>query len=163
MRLIAWRGEDTGFRWRGLDFVEADRKFQEALSRYLPLFERLDAGLCIYFEVVHTDINATFKDVPGLADIRIFDSSTSEAFLPFEATIDLERRLGLPLVGWRKLDRLCADDMWERLRLAAGQCYETVAAPLEGFVVREAGEGSRIAKARVEHLPKGGRWKGLGV
>merc|ERR1711959_826538 len=38
------------------------------------------------------------------------------------------------------------------LEAAKSRQYQTAAAPLEGFVIREAGGGHRIAKARVEHL-----------
>ena len=43
--------------------------------------------------------------------------------------------------------------MWEELAKAAqGRHYATAAAQLEGFVVRDAGTGGRIAKALVENM-----------
>lgn len=157
LRLLAWRGEDTAGQWRGLDFVEADKLVAEAVTRYLPCFAALDDGICVYFEVVHTDINATFKGVPGFADIRVFDSSSKEgkdggSFLPFETTIDVASRARLPLVGWRLMEQLDPNLMWCELEQAAHKCYDTVQAPLEGYVIREGGGGGRIAKARVEHI-----------
>lgn len=169
LKLIAWRGEDTGGAWRGLDFIDADIRVKEALERHLPSLDALDEGLCTYFEVVHTDINSTFKHLPGFADIRVFDFSRAERseagnssatqpsgrFLPFEETIAIATRVGLPIVGWEKHDRLDAEKVWLELHAARRRNYATAAAPLEGYVVREAGEGTRIAKARVEHLLPG--------
>lgn len=165
LRLLAWRGQDTDGIWRGLDFIDADTRVREALERYLPALEALDDGLCTYFEVVHTGINATFRQLPGFADIRVFDFSRAERtdagtssgepkgrFLPFDETVMLAKRFGLPLVGWERRDILSAENVWAELCAARGRHYTTAAASLEGFVVREAGDGTRIAKARVEHL-----------
>lgn len=153
LRLLAWRGADTGGEWRGLDFIDADVRVLQALERYLPLLARLDEGLCAYFEVVHTDINATFKHLPGFADMRVFDFSRGDSFLPFEETVRLAGHFDLPLVGWELHEVLDAKRLWAALREAANRSYATAAAPLEGFVVREAGGGERVAKARVENLP----------
>jgi len=152
LQLIAWRNEDTSNNWRGLDFVEADQRVADALSKYLDVIQQLDDGLCVYFEVVHTKINATYRHLPDYADLRVFDASRCGQFLPFEETINLAGKFGLPLVGWYHCDCLDAADVWSQLQAARHQHYETVAAPLEGFVIREAGAGARIAKARVEHL-----------
>jgi len=159
LRLVAWRGEDG--LWHGLDFADGDAQSRQALSPYLQQIAKLDDGLCVYFEVLHTDINTTFKHLPGFASIRIFDfsqapspSSTANGrFLPFEETIRLADRFSLPLVGWERHERLDVALIWQHLALAAqGRHYIDVAAQLEGFVVREAGMGERIAKARVEHM-----------
>merc|ERR1712070_796170 len=75
LRLVGWRAEDG--RWRGLDFIDADSRLHQAITPYLHQLEKLDDGLCVYFEVVHTDINVTFKHLPGFADIRVFDFSRS--------------------------------------------------------------------------------------
>mmetsp|Transcript_70774 Transcript_70774/g.124867 ORF Transcript_70774/g.124867 Transcript_70774/m.124867 type:complete len:411 (-) Transcript_70774:29-1261(-) len=157
LRLLAWRGEDTGSAWRGLDFVGADSRLFEALSPQLERIASLEAGLCVYFEAVHTDINANFKSLPGFAGIRVFDFSRSEGagrFLAFEETIDLAACYGLPIVGWARREQLVAEDIWQELAFAAAEerQYATAPAPIEGFVVREAGSGGRIAKARVEQL-----------
>jgi multidrug efflux pump subunit AcrA (membrane-fusion protein) len=159
LKLVAWRTEDRS--WHGLDFAEADVRFSQALRPYLPNFEMLDDGLCVYFEVVHTDINANFKHIPNFADIRIFDfsrappasSSRGGGFLPFEETIRLAAQFNLPIVGWEYCQRVDAGSLWAQLSAAAaGREYATAEAQIEGFVVREAGEGGRIAKARVEHV-----------
>lgn len=162
LRLVAWRGEDDC--WHGLDFIDADARVREAVTPYLDRLAKLDDGLCVYFEVVHTDINVTFKHLSGFADIRVFDfsqksSSSSTArpssgrFLPFEETIKLAERFALPLVGWELHSCLDAIRIWNELVQAAqGRQYASAAAQLEGFVVREAGDGDRIAKARVAHL-----------
>lgn len=156
LRLVAWRGADTDWDWRGLEFQEADLRVFQALSGYLPALAGLAAGLCVYFEVVHERINSTFQHLPGFADIRVFDFSRDAAFLPFEDTISLSERHGLPLVGWHLCDHLDAQQVWDELVMASnGGEYGTAQAPLEGFVIREAGKGDRIAKARVAHLPGG--------
>eukprot|EP00933_Yihiella_yeosuensis_P005254 TRINITY_DN10973_c1_g1_i1.p1 TRINITY_DN10973_c1_g1~~TRINITY_DN10973_c1_g1_i1.p1 ORF type:complete len:432 (+),score=109.22 TRINITY_DN10973_c1_g1_i1:34-1296(+) len=160
LRLLAWRGEDTGGAWKGLDFLGADVRFAEALSPHLDSLSHLEDGLCVYFEAVHTDINANFKKLPGFAQIRLFDSSRAEPstggkFLPFEETIAIAERHGLPIVGWVKKEQIDAKAIWEEMEhaVATGRCYQGLAsAPLEGFVVREAGSGSRIAKARLEQI-----------
>eukprot|EP00913_Durusdinium_trenchii_P023101 g21687.t1 len=112
---------------------------------HLSKLASLDEGLCVYFEAVHTDINANFKHLPGFADIRVFDFSRSGShgvgrFLPFDETIELAKRFDLPL------------ELWADLEKASKRHYATAPAMLEGFVVREAGAGGRIAKARVEQL-----------
>jgi len=162
VRLLAWREEDAGAtssqsRWEGLDFLDSDARHAEALKPYLHLFETLDEGLCVYFELLHTNINTTFKCLPSFSGIRVFDLSCSDRFLPFEETIDLAERIGLPLVGWEYRERLDADKLWAELAGAASRQYTTAAAPLEGFVIREAGRGERVAKARVEELLRGAR------
>mmetsp|Transcript_20277 Transcript_20277/g.44276 ORF Transcript_20277/g.44276 Transcript_20277/m.44276 type:complete len:426 (-) Transcript_20277:27-1304(-) len=155
VKLIAWR-EASG--WQGLDFVEADARYKECLEKHLPKFEDLDDGVSIYFEVIHTDINATFKELPGLADIRIFDSSKASSangdgeFLPFQDTIALAKKLQLPIVGWQFWEQLDVDRMWKTLQAACSAEYDSAAAPLEGYVVREGGAGGRIAKARCEQV-----------
>lgn len=153
LRLVAWR--DNG-EWRGLDFVEADRRVAEALRPHLASLARLEDGLCCYFEVVHTDVNRAFKDLPGFADIRVFDCSRAGTFLPFDEALALAARHGLPVVDYerRALDE---EEIWREVLEAArsGRHYATAAAPLEGFVVREAG-GGRIAKVRVEDLVRCG-------
>lgn len=156
LRLLAWRDEDTRGEWRGLEFLDADPRCAEALRPHLAAIAALPAGLCAYFEVVHTEINATFRHLPGFADIRVFDFSREGCgFLPFEETIGLAAETGLPLVGWSRRERLCATELWGELAAAAadGRQYGTAAGALEGFVVREAGSGSRVAKARVEQIP----------
>lgn len=162
LRLVAWRAEDG--TWLGLDFADADSRVSQALSPYLSKLAALEDGLCVYFEVVHTDINAAFKHLPGFADIRVFDFSRAPAcspqkappssgFLPFEETIRLAGQYSIPIVGWERYARADADTLWRELDNAAqGRHYVTVAAQIEGFVVREAGVGGRIAKARVEQV-----------
>lgn len=155
LRLLAWRDEGKS-EWCGLDFIEADERFLEALKPYLAKIAALEDGLCVYFEAVHTDINANFKQLPGFADIRVFDFSRSAGgsgkFLPFSETIELAKRYDLPLVGYEYRQKLSAEEIWSDLSAAQTRHYATAAALLEGFVVREAGEGGRIAKARVEQL-----------
>eukprot|EP00418_Pyrodinium_bahamense_P081730 CAMPEP_0179065272 /NCGR_PEP_ID=MMETSP0796-20121207/28374_1 /TAXON_ID=73915 /ORGANISM="Pyrodinium bahamense, Strain pbaha01" /LENGTH=413 /DNA_ID=CAMNT_0020762237 /DNA_START=64 /DNA_END=1302 /DNA_ORIENTATION=- len=159
LKLVAWRDGGAEGRWRGLDFLEADRRVAEALTPHLERIQALDEGLCVYFECVHTHINTTFSQIKEFADIRVFDFSRVDAggrwqggdFLPFNETVELATHFGLPLVGWELRPRLEACEVWGELAAAVQRCYATVEAPLEGFVVREAG-GPRIAKARVEHL-----------
>jgi hypothetical protein len=158
LRLVAWRAEDG--TWRGLDFADADARVSQALSPYLSKLEALEPGLCVYFEVVHTDINVTFKHLPGFADIRVFDFSRAPAassqearFLPFEETIRLAEQCGLPIVGWDHQPRADAGALWQQLSDAArGRHYASSPAQIEGYVIREAGAGGRIAKARVEQV-----------
>eukprot|EP00928_Gymnodinium_smaydae_P016945 TRINITY_DN16436_c0_g2_i1.p1 TRINITY_DN16436_c0_g2~~TRINITY_DN16436_c0_g2_i1.p1 ORF type:complete len:426 (-),score=83.47 TRINITY_DN16436_c0_g2_i1:167-1444(-) len=176
LRLIAWR-EDSSTVWRGLDFIGADVRYEEALRAHLPAIAALPEDVCVYFELVHTNVNTTFKGLPGFAGIRVFDmarhvgsridtgaASDDKAweFLPFEETIELAGRFNLPIVGWKRCERLVVQEVWADLQAAASQHYTTAAAPLEGFVIREAAEGSRplpdggrIAKARVEVLRLG--------
>lgn len=153
LRLLAWREEE---QWCGLDFIGAEKHVFEALKPYLAKIAALEDGLCVYFEAVHTDINANFKHLPGFADIRVFDFSRTAGdggkFLPFSETIELAQRYELPLVGYDYREKLCPEEIWSDLSLARSRHYATAAALLEGFVVREAGEGGRIAKARVEQL-----------
>ncbi|CAE8673519.1 unnamed protein product, partial [Polarella glacialis] len=68
LRLLAWRDKE---HWRGLDFAGADPRVFEALSPHLDKLASLEEGLCVYFEAVHTDINANFKGLPSFADIRV--------------------------------------------------------------------------------------------
>merc|ERR1739847_28542 len=96
LRLVAWRAADG---WRGLDFIDGDVRLQDAVTPYLGKIEALADGLCVYFECVHTRINANFQHIDGFADIRVFDSSRGDAFLPFEETIALASHYKLPLVG----------------------------------------------------------------
>eukprot|EP00929_Paragymnodinium_shiwhaense_P092783 TRINITY_DN5277_c0_g2_i1.p1 TRINITY_DN5277_c0_g2~~TRINITY_DN5277_c0_g2_i1.p1 ORF type:complete len:371 (-),score=128.23 TRINITY_DN5277_c0_g2_i1:274-1386(-) len=154
LRLIAWRGAETNAEWCGLDFIAADPHIAEAVGPYLQLFEKLEDGLCVYFEAVHSKINATFRHLEGFAGIRVFDSSRGDKFLPFEETIELAETIGMPLVAWQQVAELTAAELWRQLCEASQQQYSGVPAALEGFVVREAGaEGWRIGKARVENLP----------
>lgn len=155
LRLLAWRGEDTAHQWHGLDFIDADARIAKALQPYLPQLTLLDPELCVYFEAVHTEINTTFRHLHDFADIRVFDFSRATGFLPFSDTIELASRLRLPLVGWKHYERLDETAIWAELQAAASQKYATVSAPLEGFVLREAGIGERVAKARVEHIHAG--------
>jgi len=160
LRLLAWREQGPAENWKGLDFADSDPRILEALRPYLARLATLEPGLCVYFEAVHTDINANFKHLPGFADMRVFDfSRAGEAgeegrFLPFDETIALSKQYGLPLVAWEKKPKLSAEEIWsELLAVASGpRNYSTAPAPLEGFVVREAGAGGRIAKARAEQL-----------
>lgn len=86
----------------------------------------------------------------------VFDFSRSAGgsgkFLPFSETIELAKRYDLPLVGYDYREKLCPEEIWSDLSAAQTRHYATAAALLEGFVVREAGPGGRIAKARVEQL-----------
>ena len=111
--------------------------------------------------------------------ISISLSLSKSRFLSFDETIQLALRYALPLVGYELLQQLSAEALWAQLAAAAARPYGTVAAPLEGFVVREA-RGPRIAKARVEQLQNqpeekekrwsrtwggggGGRWRDTGI
>lgn len=159
LRLLAWR-EDPAGGWQGLDFIDSDSRLAEALSLHLDRLASLEPGLCVYFEAVHTDINVNFKHMPGFADIRVFDFSRANSdadggrFLPFEETIRLAALYDLPMVGWARTDQLDCQDVWQQLVCARAESrpYATAAATIEGFVVRQAGSGGRIAKARLEHL-----------
>merc|ERR1712187_178194 len=153
MGLIAWR--DDAASWRGFDFLEADVRFQECLANYLPRIAALDPDLCVYFECVHTRVNSTFQHVGGVADIRVFDFARGDRFLSFDDAVLLASRFQLPLVGWERCEKLDAALMWSKLDAARSRHYDSVPAPLEGFVVREV-SGPRIAKARVEHLKEDG-------
>jgi len=156
LKLVAWREAERG--WRGFDFLEADARVVEALSPHLSSIEALDNDLCVYFECLHSRINATYQHLEGFADIRVFDFARAAssgwkggAFLNFGDTVALASRFSLPLVGWQRRERLYAAEIWDELEAAKSRQYATAAAPLEGFVVREAQAG-RIAKARVENL-----------
>eukprot|EP00435_Cladocopium_sp_Y103_P019318 s2060_g4.t1 len=114
----------------------------------------------------------TFANVQSekVTALGVFDFSRSAGgsgkFLPFSETIELAKRYDLPLVGYEYRQKLSAEDcdqldggykrelseIWSDLSAAQTRHYATAAALLEGFVVREAGEGGRIAKARVEQL-----------
>lgn len=168
LRLVAFRDEGFGNEWRGLDFVDADGRIAQALGPHLHALAGLETGLCVYFEVVHTDINTTFKHLSGFCGIRVFDFSRSAShvdesgvggqFVPFGETITLSERHCLPIVGWEFCERLDPSEIWAKL--AEGRLYSGADAYLEGFVVRESGVcatlGGRIAKARVEEVARGG-------
>eukprot|EP00434_Breviolum_minutum_P032830 symbB.v1.2.029037.t1/scaffold3136.1/size62675/3 len=94
---------------------------------------------------------------------QVFDFSKSDAgngrFLPFSETIQLAARYDLPLVGYEYRQKLSPEEgfgtgteIWADLAAAQTRHYATAPALLEGFVVREAKDGTRIAKARVEQL-----------
>mmetsp|Transcript_3631 Transcript_3631/g.9173 ORF Transcript_3631/g.9173 Transcript_3631/m.9173 type:complete len:342 (+) Transcript_3631:70-1095(+) len=158
LRLVAWRDPST-CTWNGLDHIEADVYIAEALRPHLQNFEALEDGVCVFFECVHTHIQARYRQLEGLADIRIFDFARcgengqwdSASFVPFEETIQLAEQYRLPLVGWELVDDADASSLWKELEEAKNKEYKTAAAPLEGYVVREA-SGAGVAKARVEHL-----------
>eukprot|EP00971_Amphidinium_carterae_P021226 419023-Amphidinium_carterae.1 len=69
--------------------------------------DALEDGVCVFFECVHTHIQARYRQLEGLADIRIFDFARcgengqwdSASFVPFEETIQLAEQYRLPLVG----------------------------------------------------------------
>mmetsp|Transcript_62717 Transcript_62717/g.149622 ORF Transcript_62717/g.149622 Transcript_62717/m.149622 type:complete len:420 (-) Transcript_62717:56-1315(-) len=158
LRLVAWREPSSG-RWNGLDHLEADTYVAEALRPYLHHFEAMEPDLCVYFECVHTFIQARYRHLDGLADIRVFDfarcgedgSWQSGRFLPFDETVALAERHNLPIVGFERHVGASAESLWKELEAAKSKEYKTAKAPLEGYVVREA-SGAGVAKARVEHL-----------
>merc|ERR1712007_119217 len=144
----------------------------QGVKPYLDRIAALPEGFCVYFEVIHTDINTTFRHLSGLADIRVFDFAERDdahacgldalssaphnwgggSFLPFGKVLSLAAAHGLPCVAHRR-SKLTASSLWTELAAAKSEGrYHDVDAPLEGYVVRSE-QGDHVAKARVEYVP----------
>ena len=86
------------------------------------------------------------------AEIRVFDFCRDQAYLPFEETVVLAKKYGLPLVA-RVEATLDLPVILGALRKQG--CYTGIpGVELEGFVIRGRGDGDAIAKIRKEDLPK---------
>lgn len=132
-----------------------NKHIAKATKNYLESFSKLKNGECVYFEALGPNIGARFKHLKDFWDIRVFDFSRDGKFLSFEEVIMLAEEYELPLVAYRteildveRIIQILDDPL----------CYDDIDAPLEGYVIREAGfdieGGGKIAKFRVDDIEK---------
>lgn len=146
--------EEERYGLAQIDLDDPSHKYiAKSVSNYVDKFKSLKDGECVYFEALGPRIGARYKHIPDFQDIRVFDFSRNGKFLAFEEAIVLAEQYELPLVAYRtesldiaRVIQILDDPL----------CYEDVDAPIEGFVIREAGfeleDGGKIAKFRVDDI-----------
>ncbi|KAJ4459958.1 hypothetical protein PAPYR_4032 [Paratrimastix pyriformis] len=143
--------EEQRYRLVPIDLEDAaNAHIRRGAARYEEVFRRMEDGLCCYFEACADNIGARFSHL-NWADIRVFDFAMNGEYLPFEDAIMKCEELDLPLVAYVDATLNIPDVVH---RLEQGLEYTDVHAPLEGYVIRDTTEQGRIAKIRVNDLPK---------
>jgi hypothetical protein len=110
------------------------------------------AGRSCSFAAHKTKFLANFTQVRfDSSFIRVFDMAKDGEYIPFEATMSLCHKWGLPCVVSRHEPNLRLQSIFDDL--ARRPQYQDVKGMLEGYVIRGTKEGSsRIAKVRCDDL-----------
>jgi len=122
----------------------------QAYSRYKDRFSKIPPSYTVYFECFGDKIQERYKNMPP--DIRVFDITHDEEFVPFETTLAFCNTYHLPLVGFQYRTFSHVSEIVDLLAQAThidpllGQ-YE-----LEGWVLRQQDQIAKIRKADLKIL-----------
>jgi len=136
------------YRLEKLDLgAPAHQHIRHAVQPYVESFKNVEEGYCVYFEACNPKIGVRFDS----SFIRVFDMAKDGEYIPFEATMSLCHKWGLPCVVSRHEPNLRLQSIFDDL--ARRPQYQDVKGMLEGYVIRGTKEGSsRIAKVRCDDL-----------
>eukprot|EP00977_Amphora_coffeiformis_P014669 scaffold4162_cov162-Amphora_coffeaeformis.AAC.2 len=149
-----WHGlsEEERYRVERVDLTNRSHRYiARAINRYLPVFETIPDGVCIYFEAIDPSIGTRFQELKGFDSIYVFDSARNGEFVSFGETVELCQTLGLPCVAHSRI-KLSLPRIIQTLS-QTNLYYSAVSnALLEGYVVRSINT-SDAAKIRVDDIP----------
>lgn len=142
--------EDERYRLELLDPADpANQHIFKAVKPYLPKFS-LDGSIVTYFESFGKKIQARYKDYGP--DIRVFDVTYCDEWIPFDETVSLCQTWGLPCVKHAlRLLEGGVKQIIETLPKAHHLDPDLQKYDLEGWVLRQ---GTQIAKIRKTDLKR---------